>query len=181
MSARRSSQPSSRPRDETPASIPRRRATLRATRPRRRTGRWFGHSRTSQVVLSQRATGWLPPHRCPKHLLLLKTPHRTRYAFNLHVQDVGRTLELGATGSGKSFLLNFLITHAQKYAPQTVVLHVGHSLGSWRRCMAGSIWKDFASTMSRSMPRSDADNSFVVRHMWACGSSILRLAGSASH
>src|SRR5690606_16567029 len=47
--------------------------------------------------------------------------------FNLHVQDVGHTLVLGATGSGKSFALNFLITHAQKYAPQTVVLDVGHS------------------------------------------------------
>ena len=67
------------------------------------------------------------PHLRREALATFETPHRTPYAFNLHVQDVGHTLVLGATGSGKSFLLNFLITHAQKYAPQTVVLDVGHS------------------------------------------------------
>jgi type IV secretion system protein TrbE len=34
---------------------------------------------------------------------------------------------LGATGSGKSFLVNFLTTHAQKYDPLTVILDLGHS------------------------------------------------------
>src|SRR5204863_1663141 len=40
-------------------------------------------------------------------LALFETPHQTPYFFNLHVQDVGHTVVLGATGSGKSFLLNF--------------------------------------------------------------------------
>jgi len=69
----------------------------------------------------------ISPHLRREALAVFETPHHTPYAFNLHVQDVGHTLVLGATGSGKSFLLNFLITHAQKYAPQTVVLDVGHS------------------------------------------------------
>jgi type IV secretion system protein VirB4 len=69
----------------------------------------------------------ISPHLRREALAVFETPHRTPYAFNLHVQDVGHTLVLGATGSGKSFLLNFLITHAQKYLPQTVVLDVGHS------------------------------------------------------
>lgn len=67
------------------------------------------------------------PHLGREALAVFETPHHTAYAFNLHVQDVGHTLILGATGSGKSFLLNFLVTHAQKYAPQTVVLDLGHS------------------------------------------------------
>jgi len=67
------------------------------------------------------------PHLGKEALAIFETPHQTPYAFNLHVQDVGHTLVLGATGSGKSFLLNFLVTHAQKYSPLTVVLDLGHS------------------------------------------------------
>ncbi|MEP7309340.1 MAG: hypothetical protein ABJA98_27875 [Acidobacteriota bacterium] len=60
-------------------------------------------------------------------LAVLETSHRTPYFYNLHVNDVGHTLVLGATGSGKSFLCNFLVTHAQKYDPMTVIFDVGHS------------------------------------------------------
>jgi type IV secretion/conjugal transfer VirB4 family ATPase len=67
------------------------------------------------------------PHLQREALAIFETPHHTPYAFNLHCQDVGHTLVLGATGSGKSFLLNFLVTHAQKYAPLTVILDLGHS------------------------------------------------------
>jgi type IV secretion/conjugal transfer VirB4 family ATPase len=67
------------------------------------------------------------PHLSHEALAIFETPHHTPYAFNLHVQDVGHTLVLGATGSGKSFLVNFLVTHAQKYDPLTVILDLGHS------------------------------------------------------
>lgn len=69
----------------------------------------------------------ISPHLRREALAIFETPHRTPYAFNLHVEDVGHTLVLGATGSGKSFLLNFLVTHAQKYEPLTVILDLGHS------------------------------------------------------
>ncbi|MGH9159772.1 MAG: VirB4 family type IV secretion system protein [Vicinamibacteraceae bacterium] len=69
----------------------------------------------------------LSPHLGQPPLAIFETPHRTPYAYNLHVGDVGHTLVLGATGSGKSFTLNFLVTHAQQYEPLTVILDLGHS------------------------------------------------------
>lgn len=71
-------------------------------------------------------------------LAVFETRHDTPYFFNLHVEDVGHTLVLGATGSGKSFLLNFLITQAQRYAPNTVIFDLGHSYRKLATLFRGS-------------------------------------------
>jgi type IV secretory pathway VirB4 component len=55
---------------------------------------------------------------------------RGTYHFNLHYKDVAHTLILGATGSGKSFLLNFFVTNLQKYNPFTCIFDLG---GSYKR------------------------------------------------
>ncbi len=74
-------------------------------------------------------------------LAVFETDHQTPYFWNLHVGDVGHTLVLGASGSGKSFLLNFLIMHAQKYDPTTVIFDLGGGYEQLTRQLGGSVWR----------------------------------------
>ena len=61
-------------------------------------------------------------------LTTFETPWGTPYGYDLFGGgDVGHTLVLGATGSGKSFLLNFLLVQALEYDPQVLVLDLGRS------------------------------------------------------
>lgn len=62
----------------------------------------------------------------------------TPYFFNLHFQDVAHTFISGATGSGKSFLLNFLLTHLQKYEPMIRIFDLGGSYKNLTRLFGGS-------------------------------------------
>ncbi len=66
-------------------------------------------------------------HLNEEALASLETNHDTLYFLNLHHQDVAHTAIFGATGSGKSFLLNFLLTHLQKYQPLTYLFDLGGS------------------------------------------------------
>ena len=62
-------------------------------------------------------------------LAVLETRWRTPYHYDLFQGDVGHTLVLGATGAGKSFLLNFLLVQALQYDPRVLILDLG---GSYR-------------------------------------------------
>ena len=63
-------------------------------------------------------------------LTWFETRWRSSYGYDLFGgQDVGHTLILGATGSGKSFTLNFLLMQALQYDPRVVILDLG---GSYR-------------------------------------------------
>ena len=76
-----------------------------------------------------------------EYLAAFETVHQTPYFWNPHCDDVGHALVLGATGSGKSFLLNFLITHAQKYNPVTVIIDLGGSYEKLTTLLGGSTWR----------------------------------------
>jgi type IV secretion system protein TrbE len=77
-------------------------------------------------------------HLRQEYLGVLETNHGTPYFLNLHYQDVAHTIVLGRTGSGKSFLLNFLITNLQKYDPFTFIFDLGGSFESLTRLVGGT-------------------------------------------
>jgi type IV secretion/conjugal transfer VirB4 family ATPase len=77
-------------------------------------------------------------HLRAEYLAVLETNHHTPYFLNLHYRDVAHTMILGRTGAGKSFLLNFLITNLQKYAPHTFIFDLGGSFESLTQLFGGS-------------------------------------------
>ncbi len=70
-------------------------------------------------------------------LAVFETPWRTAYRYDLFAGDVGHTLLLGATGSGKSFTLNFLLVEALKYDPRVLILDLGGSYRWLTRFLGG--------------------------------------------
>lgn len=77
-------------------------------------------------------------HLGAEPLTLLETDTGVPYHLNLHCEDVAHSLILGATGSGKSFLLNFIVTHLQKYDPFTVIFDLGGSYRDLTDLLGGS-------------------------------------------
>ena len=76
-------------------------------------------------------------HLNQEYLAVLETNHSTPYYLNLHHEDNAHTVILGATGAGKSFLLNFLLTNLQKYRPYTVIFDLGGGYESLTRLFGG--------------------------------------------
>ncbi|MEO6804862.1 MAG: DUF87 domain-containing protein [Edaphobacter sp.] len=78
------------------------------------------------------------PHLEAEYLAVLETDHATPYYLNLHNGEVAHTLILGMTGSGKSFLCNFLLMNAQKYRPLTYIFDIGGSFQSLTKIFGGT-------------------------------------------
>ena len=76
-------------------------------------------------------------HLGRESLAVFETPWRTAYHYDLFAGDVGHTLMLGATGSGKSFTLNFLLVEALRYDPRVLILDLGGSYRWLTRFLGG--------------------------------------------
>jgi type IV secretion system protein VirB4 len=77
-------------------------------------------------------------HLGTEYLVALETANGTPYFLNLHHQDVAHTMVLGATGSGKSFLLNVLLMHLQKCDPLTFIFDLGSGYRTLTRLFGGA-------------------------------------------
>ena len=77
-------------------------------------------------------------HLGTEYLSVFETNHRTPYFFNFHHGDVAHAFVLGATGSGKSFTLSFLLTDLQKYRPLTTIFDLGGSYERLTRLFGGT-------------------------------------------
>jgi type IV secretion system protein VirB4 len=67
------------------------------------------------------------PHLKDECLCTFETPDQQLFHFNAHVGGVLAVSISGAQEAGKSFLTNYLLAQAQKYAPATMILDIGHS------------------------------------------------------
>jgi type IV secretion system protein VirB4 len=77
-----------------------------------------------------------PPNSPP--LLHAVTDGSTPFRLNLHVSDVGHTLILGPTGTGKSTLLGLLAASARRYPDASVfVFDKGRSMEALTRAVGG--------------------------------------------
>ena len=119
---------------------------------------WFGRlpgARRSlqfrEMLVSAGAAACLAPlwgdpvgHAACRHLrggplAVLETRGRTRFGWDLFAgSDVGHTAVFGATGSGKSFFLNFLLVNALRYRPRVCVLDLGGGYRPLTELVGGS-------------------------------------------
>jgi type IV secretion system protein VirB4 len=89
-------------------------------------------------------------------LAVVETVDGTPFYLNLHQRiqdasgntsdDVGHMFETGRTGSGKSFVNNFIVLGLQKYDPRTFIFDLGGSYEKLTRLLGGSYLKIGADT-----------------------------------
>lgn len=101
-------------------------------------------------------------------LMVFETETAAPYWHNIHVEDVGNALTVGAIGSGKTFLMNTRLMHAQQYDPFTVIFDLGHGYRKISTALGGSYLELGQSSASGlkinpfSLPRSQGSIEFIA-------------------
>lgn len=75
-------------------------------------------------------------------LTVLPTDRATPYYFNFHVGDVGHAFVVGPTGSGKSTVMNFLISEFQKYPGARTIIFDRDRSCRITALLEGATWID---------------------------------------
>lgn len=103
--------------------------------------------------LAANPSPFFPPASPP--LLWAATAGATPFRLNLHDSDVGHTLILGKTGSGKSVLLGMLAAQFRRYPDaQVFAFDVGYAL--WALARAVGVYEPYATHYDLAADRADA-------------------------
>ena len=111
-------------------------------------------------------------------LATFETRWNTPCHYDLFDGDVGHTLLLGSTGSGKSFLLNFLLISALQYDPKILILDLGGSYRWLTRFLDGGYLELTPQGQSLQLnPFALPDNERTHQFLTGWISRLLRLGG----
>ena len=111
-------------------------------------------------------------------LATFETRWNTPCHYDLFDGDVGHTLVLGSTGSGKSFLLNFLLVSSLQYDPKILILDLGGSYRWLTRFIGGNYLELSPEGQSLQLnPFSLPDNQRSYQFLTGWVSRLLRLGG----
>lgn len=72
-----------------------------------------------------------------EYVTIMDTTSGTPFYFNFHLRDVGHSLIIGPTGSGKTVLMNFLCAQAQKFKPRMFFFDKDHGAEIFIRAING--------------------------------------------
>jgi type IV secretion system protein VirB4 len=96
---------------------------------------------------------------------VLNTVSGTPYFFNFHVRDVGHTMIIGPTGSGKTVIMNFLCAQSQKFNCRMFFFDKDRGAEIFIRAMGGKYSTLDASTVSGfnplALPETSGNKEFL--------------------
>ena len=124
----------------------------------------------------------LSDHLEAPSLATLETRCGTLYDYDLFAgSDVGHSLILGSTGAGKSFLLNFLLVHAQRYNPRVCILDLGGSYRHLTSMLGGNyLHLDGAGSGTPLYPFSLPNGKQTYEFLTGWITQLLKLGGYAT-